>query len=571
MMDHAASHFLIMSERLLTISSYLTYCLLIWMTRFVVIKSNGLSNSILYKMKNADECTETCSILLTLGETKSLWKLKPLPAKNLTFIVAPCSSKVSWSVRWYLPQENTTIDSVLKEGNGQVIVEETSDSLMYVTVTRRGFYVLALRAVKADTRVFLRSVEDDDLPPFLQVNQSSHITIENRRKGTLTFHWSPSVLDPKWTDFCVVVNTRGPYHSFCAANEDKNALSSWTQSFPDGGHSVALDPKWKKYVTAWKNVAENPKNYFQMKCKVGKNRRTFKNFTEHVRYFVDIFYRSNNVTYNFPLPYASKTFVHQEPSRLIKLRDGKVTTVDLTRLHGKAVFKYKTSRSTVGNLTFVIIPCKWAAEIEVSRQQKHQEGVVQHRAQITNAYRLTLPHVQPHQIISLKISYLGNFDNSQHSSNIEVLASTNSTTLSKFPVLPASATVYEFKWLRTCRSVTVGWVPVKRLPSESPVSYCVYAFRRDPDDDWDPSPDQCKPEARTKDISSLAAVECHRYSAENETNRTSPFVMTRKINRLRPNFSYSIQVVVKVQDGRSLSYDRLAVQTRRSCKSLTMS
>ena len=57
------------------------------------------------------------------------------------------------------------------------------------------------------------------------------------------------------------------------------------------------------------------------------------------------------------------------------------------------------------------------------------------------------------------------------------------------PQLPEESRVHEYSSLKTCDSVTVGWVPA---PEPQAVRYCVSAaFISDLDTDFRPRPNQC--------------------------------------------------------------------------------
>lgn len=91
--------------------------------------------------------------------------------------------------------------------------EAGSDGMTYYQVTKGGFYSLTLMAPKADTYVFIRTVEEGTrdhsgaralrppshlqphlplpLPHMLRYAKRFKIHIEHHKNRTLAFHWSP--------------------------------------------------------------------------------------------------------------------------------------------------------------------------------------------------------------------------------------------------------------------------------------------------------------------------------------------------------------------------------------------
>lgn len=91
----------------------------------------------------------------------------------------------------------------------------------------------------------------------------------------------------------------------------------------------------------------------------------------------------------------------------------------------------------------------------------------------------------------------------------QVLATTRASLL---PELPAEATVYEYSSLRTCDSVTVGWIPVlgqtvRYCVSASPVSFI------DLRGHFRPYPNQCNLDNRLSTQFDFAVKQCQDVSA----------------------------------------------------------
>lgn len=133
----------------------------------------------------------------------------------------------------------------------------------------------------------------------------------------------------------------------------------------------------------------------------------------------------------------------------------------------------------------------------------------------------------------------------------------------------------EYLSLRTCDSVTIGWVA---SPGPKTAHYCIVVKEGKITDvegfRW---PNQCTLESRLRKSADFYVKYC--LDVKHGTEWVGPNaiwdllvilfdcrpVLTRKINPLRPGKHYIIQVTVKKAKGKTLSYDLLQVQTKPKC------
>ncbi|XP_046674217.1 protein NDNF-like isoform X1 [Homalodisca vitripennis] len=356
-----------------------------------------------------------------------------------------------------------------------------------------------------------------------------------------------SVVDPQMMNYCVVVSSKRNYSSLCEAYSDPGMSKFENRQYKKGdntkaqGKSKVLGPPLRKddvFIT----------------CVGAGLSYTISNLEKGREYFFNIFAQNRHTNLSFL--YGSKYLRYNPKLRPIGLKDNKPKTVNIRQLGGRVLFRYKVgvkmAHTYNSTLSWHVMPCGSAVTVELRLRR-----VVVVPRQVVEGHRyLQVPHPQPGNRYTLLV-YVANPRDLRQILGVEVLATMRTSPL---PQLPPEVTVHEYESLRTCDSVTVGWVPTR----SQFVRYCVSAsrvsFTESQGHFW-PQPNQCNLDNRLRSQLDFTVKQCQDFTANDNTN-----VLVQTITKLRPGKEYLIQVTVKKIKGKALSYDLLRVRTKSKCK-----
>lgn len=169
---------------------------------------------------------------------------------------------------------------------------------------------------------------------------------------------------------------------------------------------------------------------------------------------------------NFSFPFSSNTFLFNRKVRPMSLKDGKPTIVNLKKMDGKAVFRYKVTEKHYANeLLFYVMPCGGGVEVEVTLNGNR---IVQRR-RVDGYEKLIIRAPAFGQRYYIRVLSV-NKEELRRTSGVEVLATTRPNVRFPLPNMPKILQVYQYS--ADCESVTVGWQP---SPDLEIYEYCVLA------------------------------------------------------------------------------------------------
>ncbi|EFA08046.2 protein NDNF isoform X2 [Tribolium castaneum] len=433
---------------------------------------------------------------LPAGRNKSYSYTSPSAHGALSVTLTACTSPIFWS----FGPDNTTM------------LHTHSMDTYHVPSPSQGVYTLTLLAPESATLAHIYISTERGGPQALQSAKFSKVRLLKRQKGKrLTVKWNPSLVDPQGTDYCLVVGTKPPVGSLCAAQQDP-ALA--------------------------------------VACVGRKTHHTITGLKHSQKYYFSVFAINNQS--NFTYPYGTISSVFDGRFRHTSLKDGKATFANLKKLDGKAVFRYKVVNATE-SLDLFVIPCGGAIDIEVTLKN----ATVVPPKRVKSFGRITIKNPVQFARYYIKI-YALNREELKKTSGVEIYATTRFPTKIPLPNMPQTLKVTEYKGLTTCDSVTVAWMAA---PGQKSAHYCLSATEgkiREMEDYR--MPNQCGLESRLKKSVDFAVKFC-----TDEKNYKEP-VVYKTINQLKPGRNYIIQVTVKKPKGKTLSYDLLQVHTKPSCR-----
>nr|CAI5843076.1 unnamed protein product [Callosobruchus analis] len=409
----------------------------------------------------------------------------------------------------YLPSDIQILLPITKEWH---IIR---DNINLLWTTMEGLYMLQLLAQSVDTYIHIYVSTEDGGPKTIQSARLHKMKIIKRqRRKVVTLRWQPSLVDPQSTTYCVVVHDQKNYGSLCAAQADK----------------FGIPPPTNRPVAASQTVIDwRPTNYvYPMIACVGRSTQyTTLNLKQGKHYYFEVFAtdRQNNFTY----PYASASLVFDGKIKPIRLKNGVSAYANLRKYDGKVVFRYKIPKNPGNQLRIILIPCGSIVYVEVS-----QKGNV----------IATKRNVIKYENVTIDSPIEGT------RYYIKVIASTKPLPKAFLPAMPSTTSLNEYQSLRTCNSVTIGWVPV---PGRTVSHYCISAR-----------------EGKLEEVNNIERL--YQCPAKNgklkksddydlkyckDIAHSDKSVIIEKVNYLKPEGSYVIQVTVKKSKGRILSYDLL--------------
>ncbi|XP_017778877.1 PREDICTED: protein NDNF [Nicrophorus vespilloides] len=471
-----------------------------------------------YDLFSSDEIPSDVQIttFLKKNESKSFVYHSLKENLQLSAIVTGCSSRVDWKI--------TLNDS------GSALTEKTSEGMQILGLrSQLGTYNFLLRAIDEDTYAHVYISTESDGPEALKGRENRKLLLRRQRNNRLAIKWDPSLVDPQGTEYCLVISSLKHHETFCGAGnllkpEPENRTNAASENLP----KCDVDP--------------------MIICTGKKTHYAFLKPQQNLRYYFDLF--AINLQTNFTYLFASNTTMLSNKLKPASLKDGKLTFVNLKEMDGKAVFRFKVGRKSHDDLEVYVMPCGGAVDVQVTKRHE----VIETRRTIEGFGKISVKNPQSGARYNIKI-FSTNGEELRRTSGIELYATSRKKSFIPLPDLPNKPIVKEYVSLRSCDSVTVGWLP---SPGQKTSHYCLvikegklrYGFKQT---------NQCGLENRLKKSTDFAAKYCK------DIKPIEGKVITQKIGQLKPGRSYIVQVTVKKHRGKTISYDLLQAQTKSKC------
>ncbi|CAH1407759.1 unnamed protein product [Nezara viridula] len=352
-----------------------------------------------------------------------------------------------------------------------------------------------------------------------QLRPVSRLHLVNRRtQGQVFIRWQQTTVDPDETEFVIVVHRgQDALQSLCKAGGELFGVQrpkEWTP--PPGIGSGGPRPPHRGDIVIHR---------------VG-NRTSWvvRGLEAKKRYHIEVF--AVNSATNFSYRYAVASNVTYRRPKPLPLQDRKQAIAELRRSEPRAAFRFKAgSQLEVG-----VTACGSGGSVLAELRQRG--SAVGDKATIMGHGVLRVANPQQGSVFVLRLR----LPPQVRAAHVQVTATTKGLD---DPVLPELAVVHEYKGLRTCNQLTLGWVPV-----HGEAVYCITATQVRRKDVFHQMPDQCAVEQALNSIA---------YSVLQT-------VITEPVTNLKPGKQYDIQVSVKKGNSKVLSYELIRVRTKNSCK-----
>ncbi|KAK9507628.1 hypothetical protein O3M35_007444 [Rhynocoris fuscipes] len=385
----------------------------------------------------------------------------------------------------------------------------------------RGLYIVKVHSPEDEGFVQIHATF---LAPLSELRPSAKMIVTSRRpKGQLAIRWPPSPIDPQSMSYILVVNPLAPTKTLCTAIREKDGIypiNSWRSGRPPR-HDILIENAGSRTSTIVSGLKIDHDYFLELYC---VNNET-------------------NVTYLY-----SEEKARYQRAKPIPLREGKISTANIRRLDGRVTFRYKVRKTEEpgGKLEWWVLAC--GRGISVDAQIRHKRKSLLPRTRVTGYGRLTMENVVPGSTYILRVN----------ASDPEILAKVTAIQVSagmhglREPMLPENRAVHEFRSLRSCRSITVGWHPAHGRN----IQYCVVAKEVTKQNQFFPIPDQCSLLQRIRRVD-YHVLQCLPPQTSNLTH-----ILTKDVNNLKPGRLYDIQVIVKSDKSKILSYNVIRVRTK---------
>ncbi|KAJ9579506.1 hypothetical protein L9F63_004825 [Diploptera punctata] len=510
------------------------------------------------------------SSFLYKGETKLFFFLHEREQSPLSLTVTPCTSSILWNVRYRHQNDTGKLEDVVSSSgnNSEPPLEEYrgNDMKTFSSETPRpGLYILQVTPLERETYVKLYASLEPGGPHPLRLSQPPKLRLQKRqRRKRLTIRWEPSSVDPHVMHYCLVVNTRRYYSTLCEAQGERSGVSPPDFSHASGFNFPREQAEAHKTELASKAARLNASRLGRgsggaggpmhedivIGCVGRKTSFTVSNLEHGKVYHFNLF--AVNKRTNLSFPYGRTTLKYEPRSKPIGLKDGKVTSVNLKKMDGRATFKFKVGKNSDGEFHLYVMPCGGAVDVELTLKGE----IVVPRKQVYGYERFRVQSPERGQRYTLRIS-AHNPEELRRISAVEVLATTKPSVKFPLPELPEKPQVYEYDSMRRCDSVTVGWLP---SPDPRASRYCVFAREDKRHDMENQRPNQCSLDLRLKKNLDFAVMQC-----QDKIPNDSRAVITQTIGNLKNGRKYIIQITASKSRGKTLSYDLLQVQTKPGC------
>ncbi|GFG38442.1 hypothetical protein Cfor_02476 [Coptotermes formosanus] len=469
------------------------------------------------------------SAFLYKGETKLFFFLHERDHSPLSLTVTPCTSSLLWSVRYRHQNDTGKLDDMtIQTGSNksEVPLEEFRSNEMQTFSTetaRPGLYILQVSPLERESYVKLYASLQPGGPHPLRLSQRPRLRLQKRqRRKRLTVRWEPSSVDPHLMHYCLVVNTRRYYSTLCEAQGERNGVSPPETSNTAGFNFPREQAEAHKNELASKAARLNASRLgrgsggaggqlhedIEVGCVGSKTSYTLSNLEHGKVYHFNLF--AVNRRTNLSFPYGRTTLKYEPRSKPTGLRDGKISSVNLRKMDGRATFKFKVGNGAPNELHLYIMPCGGAVDMELTLKG---EAIVS-RKQIYGyeMFRVMNPVLGQRYLLRISAS---KSEELHRISTVEVLATTRPGEKSPLPELPSETQVHEYDSMRKCNSVTVGWIP---SPDPRIARYCVFA-REDKQMELEMRrPNQCALDSRLKK-SDFAMMHCQDRVPDNNRAR----------------------------------------------------
>ncbi|XP_050425040.1 protein NDNF [Adelges cooleyi] len=444
--------------------------------------------------------------------------------KSLTITVSPCGSTLNWYLT-FVKEPRTKLNG---PKTGPLLAEYTGVSIPTTYFRPKaipGLYFITAQAVNDDLQVKV----DLSFGKKSPVEQIWPRCIKIKREGEkVALRWNLSPVDHHLMEYYLVISTSKIYSTLCEAEgrlADKQLNSSIENE--DSPLNERLEIHYLK----------------------GNTHYTLNNLVNDKTYYFTVF--AVNGSRMSPTQHANATYTFQRP-RPLGLKDAKPEIVNLRALSGRASFRYKVGRKTMADggdpstLYWYVMSCNGVVDVEI----RHKK-VLLLKKRVFGYEKLILNNIKRGERYVLKVETVS-VDETQRVRTIEVMATVRQKMF-PMPDMPADLSLIKYGKRNDCQSVTIGWLPAK---SDRSVSYCVYVQEYNNNVEFSTKPDQCTISNRSmvrRNNNSNIKKKC--YFGGNK----KPVI--EKILKLKPSLTYTIQVTVTKLKGRTLSYDRLKVDT----------
>ncbi|CAH1164673.1 unnamed protein product [Phyllotreta striolata] len=442
------------------------------------------------------------TIFLPKGAIKSYRFSSTVENGSLSITVVTCPHPIRMSVKL---NRNDSSAAVYPIEIGPVF--DVDEALTTNFTSREGVYILDFFPAHDDTHLNVYVGTEIGGPAVFQQEKHSKITVHKKRKE-LVVKWRPSLVDPQNTEYCLIIDNKQLFKTLCLTNRNREPKKS------DGVYP--------------RKICVGEKLQCRLKADSGES-RYFSLFATN---------KQSNLTYL----YGTETSTGR--SKPSALKDGKWTLANLKKTGGEVNFKYRVAKTGGNVVRMFIISCESGLKLKIYRRDKVilTRNLTKHNVILLN----TLENGYKYNI-KLKTS-AKDVDNN---SRIQILVTSKSQFEFPFPQMPNDTRIIEYKSLKTCSSVTIGWlVP----PQTKSAHYCFFVKEKDENET---AFDKCGLRRR---ITDFVVHYCKEIDHQNQK------VLIEKVAYLAPGKNYVIQVVVKKPYLKSLSYDLFQTSTLRSCK-----
>ncbi|BES87560.1 neuron-derived neurotrophic factor [Nesidiocoris tenuis] len=374
---------------------------------------------------------------ITKGSPKMFVYLLQWDVPWLTITVTPCAVPVAWSVR-NITSSGRKVDlnfngwiPTTYELNARTFEQENATKGAYqigvsvdVSGSAGGGYI----------QIFVSTAG-----PASLLRPTANLTLINRRhKGQISARWPPSTVDPHVVSYWLVVNPSVPTRALCQAK----AMAGIDLSQPTDDDEDFYVSKSQLTI---ENLGSRTSNIIRG-LKLGQN------------YSVEVFV-VNSLT-GLTYKYGSERAVRYARTRPLPLRDGRSAVANLRRLDGRATFRFKVPIGFTGRkLEWSVTVCGVGTVVDA--EVRHRRQTVVPRREIVGYSTISFDDPTPGTTYILRINSTEP-EMLARITQVQVLATMRGL---QEPVLPKMTSLLEYKSSRSCRSVTLGWIPSSVLPT----------------------------------------------------------------------------------------------------------
>ncbi|CAH1964724.1 unnamed protein product [Acanthoscelides obtectus] len=392
------------------------------------------------------------------GITKRFYYQSTVSNSTLSVTISTCTGPVEWLFETH--ERRLAVKNSDKHTRTHNLKVSTGMSTSYFPAVK-GLYMLQLLAQEMDTYVHIYVSTEEGGPKTIQSARLQKIKIiqRQRRKG-VTLRWRPSLVDPQSTTYCAVVHDQKTYGSLCAAQADKFGI------LPPVSRPVAASQTVISWQPSTQNHSTRTDDTFPIIGCVGRSTQyTTLNLKQGKNYYFQVF--ATDGQNNFTYPYGSASLIFDGRVKPIRLKNGISAYANLKKYDGKVVFRYKIPKNPGKQLKVIIIPCGSVVYVEVLKKG----SVIVAKRNVLNYEKITIDSPTESSRYYIKVFAVERAELDK-SAGIEILASTKQLSKALLPPMPHTTSLNEYKPLRTCDSVTIGWIPV---PGRAVSHYCISA------------------------------------------------------------------------------------------------